>query len=315
MENDIRYVFAHFWGPRAQNDNRGSDLFGLSLQISADGFHWKPINGGKPVYKPSIGTVVRDPTIRLGPDGRYRMVWTVSWTGQAIGTACSEDLIVWRDEREIPVMEWSSACVNSWAPEVYYDDVREEWIIFWSSTIRGVLEEDISDYQREGLGKGKPFNNRIYFCTTKDFATYSETRLLYEPGVNVIDATIEKGRDERYYLFHKHNLKAGVHGVIKCAVGPRPTGPYGPMSDTISGNYKFCEGSNLARIGEWWMCYFDLSAEHRMACVRAKTLGSKEWEDVTDRLDFPENVKHGCVLEVPESIAAALAHHVHQDNY
>jgi len=33
-------------------------------------------------------------------------------------------------------------------------------------------------------------NHRIYGTTTRDFWTFSPTRLFYEPGFNVIDATI-----------------------------------------------------------------------------------------------------------------------------
>ena len=190
--------------------------------------------------------------------------------------------------------------MNSWAPEVFFDPDEERWIIFWSSTIRGRFEDTLNAQEREGLAAGKPFNNRIYACTTKDFRSFSDTTLFYDPGFNVIDTTIERGEDGRFYLFIKHNFKLpeGPLGFIKWAVGDRASGPYGPMSKKISGEYMFCEGPNLVKIGSYWYCYFDLSAEHRMACVRAPSLSSTEWEDVTDRLIFPENVKHGCVLEI-----------------
>ena len=43
------------------------------------------------------------------------------------------------------------------------------------------------------------YSHRMYCTTTKDFVTFTPTRLFYDPGFSVIDATILPV-DGRYYL-------------------------------------------------------------------------------------------------------------------
>ena len=46
----------------------------------------------------------------------------------------SKDLIHWSEQREIKVMK-DSLTNNVWAPEVFYDDEKEQFIVAWSSAI------------------------------------------------------------------------------------------------------------------------------------------------------------------------------------
>ena len=62
-------------------------------------------------------------------------MWTISWNGeQGFGYASSKDLIHWSEQREIKVMK-DSLTNNVWAPEVFYDDEKEQFIVAWSSAI------------------------------------------------------------------------------------------------------------------------------------------------------------------------------------
>jgi len=61
-----------------------------------------------------------DPCIILGPEGRFHMVWTVSWNDKVIGYASSKDLIHWSEQQETPVMLLKEAEKNSWAPEIFF---------------------------------------------------------------------------------------------------------------------------------------------------------------------------------------------------
>ena len=84
-------------------------------------------------YAPN--SMMRDPSMTQGPDGTFHLVWTISWNGeQGFGYASSKDLIHWSEQREIKVMK-DSLTNNVWAPEVFYDDEKEQFIVVWSSAI------------------------------------------------------------------------------------------------------------------------------------------------------------------------------------
>jgi len=135
-----QYLFAYFKG-------NGED--GVHLAYSYDGISWKALNQDRGFLKPEAGRdkLMRDPAILPGPDGIFRMVWTVSWGKKGIGYACSEDLIHWSDQEYIPVMEHEPGAKNCWAPEMIYDDVRDQYMIFWATTIPGRYPE--TDGQRK----------------------------------------------------------------------------------------------------------------------------------------------------------------------
>ena len=43
---------------------------------------------------------------------------------------------------------------------------------------------------RDSIESEKGLNHRIYYVTTKDFNTFSETKLFFNPDFSVIDAAI-----------------------------------------------------------------------------------------------------------------------------
>ena len=132
-DNDY-YLFSYF-------TNNGED--GLHLCYSFDGLNWKTINNGESLMKPEVGEqkLVRDPCVIQGPNGIFHMIWTTSWAGKTIGYAHSNDLIHWSNQKAIPVMEHEPEAVNCWAPELFYDEERENYLIFWSTIIPGRFPE------------------------------------------------------------------------------------------------------------------------------------------------------------------------------
>src|ERR1035437_2638687 len=95
------FLFSFFREPNGQN--------GLCLATSRDGLQWTEIKSpeGKAFIKPEVGgKLMRDPSLALGPDGTFHMVWTTSWGRPPVfGYASSKDLIHWSEQRAIPVME------------------------------------------------------------------------------------------------------------------------------------------------------------------------------------------------------------------
>jgi len=282
------WVFSYFQHP-------GRD--GLRLAYSHDGLRWEPLAGGKPVLAPMLGPerLIRDPFIDQGADGRFHMVWTIGWSGRSIGYAWSEDLLHWSDAREIGVMEHEPGALNCWAPEIFHDEAGGRYLIHWSSTIPGRFPE--TDGQNHK-------NHRIYCTVTRDFADFGETRLLLDPGFNVIDADILRHGD-RHLLFMKNETFTPfpIEKNIRFAVASRPEGPYGPASASITGDY-WAEGPCAVHLDGYVMVYFDKHRDNRYGAVRSADL--QTWEDVSDRLSFPPEARHGHVFSVAESVLEAL---------
>ena len=278
---------------------RGNGESGLHLAISRDGYQWQPLNDNQPFLRPEVGgKLMRDPCLARGPDGLFHLVWTTSWTaerGRVIGYSSSTNLLDWTPQRAIEVMQHEPTTRNVWAPEIFYDDQKQRWLIFWSSTIPGRFPE--TDTTGDDA-----HNHRIYYTTTRDFRTFTESRLFYDPGFNVIDATLLRV-GEAYHLFIKDERRHPVKKHILHAVGPSPTGPFGPLSQPITRDWV--EGPSAIRIGEEYLVYWDHYARPQFyGAVRSHDLTT--WEDGTDAMSFPPGHRHGTVLRIPDTIAAGL---------
>lgn len=260
---------------------------GLRFLYSEDGYNWESIDG---VWlKPSLGEhqLMRDPSIVKGPDNLYHLVWTTSWKGDlGFGYAQSEDLIHWSEQKMIPAMQ-DTTTVNVWAPEIFYDDVDDQYIIVWASCVPGKFERGIEDEDN---------NHRLYYLTTKDFETFSETRLFLDPGFSVIDAVIVKRADKDYVLVLKDNTRLDRN--LKISFAESPVGPYSEPSDPFT--EKFVEGPSVTKIGEEYLIYFDMYRKKKYGAK--KTTDFIYFEDITDELHIPNGHKHGTVIKVPASV-------------
>jgi len=142
----------------------------------------------------------------------------------------------------------------------------------------------------------------MYYVTTKDFETVSETQLFYDRGFNVIDGTLVK-EDGKYILFLKDETRHPAEKNIRVATSNQLTKGYSKASEPITGDY-WAEGPTPVKIGEHWVVYFDKYTERKMGAVRSSDL--ENWEDISDQIDFPEGTRHGTVLKVPESVLENL---------
>ena len=287
----VNYLFSSF------RDN-GQD--GLHLAYSHDGLKWTALKNDKSFIKPQVGgKLMRDPCICQGPDGSFHMVWTSSWWDKGIGIAHSKDLINWSQQKFVGVMEHEQTAMNCWAPEILYDKDSKIYLIYWSTTIPGRFSETdkTGDKGRDGR-----LNHRIYYVTTKDFETYSKTKLFYDDGFNVIDATIAKDSN-KYIMFVKDETKEPVAKKnIRIATSDKLLGPYSHASEPFSPDWV--EGPSAMKIGDYWYLYYDGYTRRRYEGARSKDL--KNWEIITDKLSFPKGTKHGTIFTVSDDVMAKL---------
>ena len=169
------YMFTSFHEPATE---------GLRFLYSRDGLHWDSVGGTW--LQPEIGdSILRDPSMIVTPDSTFHLVWTISWRGNTgFGYARSKDLVHWSTQRRIPAMDSVKSTVNVWAPEWFYDDIRDRYMVIYSSCVPDsnftVGQEDVNN------------NHRLYYVTTTDFETFSAPKLLLDPGFSCIDATLVK---------------------------------------------------------------------------------------------------------------------------
>ena len=264
---------------------------GLRFIYSYDGLKWHEIKGT--FLKPEVGKqkVMRDPSIVKGPDGTFHLVWTSSWRDdKGFGYASSKDLIHWSEERFITVMD-DPTTVNVWAPELFYDDVKKQYMIIWASCIPGKFPDEQEDHKN---------NHRLYYTVTKDFKTFSKAKLLIDPGFSCIDATLIKRGNKDYIMVLKDNTRPERN--IKVAFATSPYGTWSKASEPFT--EKFCEGPSTAYINGWYYIYYD--SYRRKIYGSHRTKDFKTFQDQTGAVKFPVGHKHGTVFMASEDIVNNL---------
>ncbi|WP_187262076.1 glycoside hydrolase family 43 protein [Pontibacter beigongshangensis] len=277
------YMFSSFREPADE---------GLRLLYSYDGYKWEELEGV--FLKPDAGKgkLMRDPSIVTGPDGTFHLVWTTAWRGDnGFGYASSKDLVNWSEQQFVDVMKHEPTTVNVWAPELFYDDENERYIIIWASTIpnrfpRGVEAEDN--------------NHRMYYTTTKDFKTFTETKLFMDPDFSIIDAVIVKRDKNDYVQVLKDNTRPNRN--LKVAFATDPLGPYSNISEPFTGN--FIEGPTVLKVGDDWLIYYDVYEKKIYGGM--KTRDFKTFTDITEELQIPEGHKHGTIFKANEEVLQNL---------
>jgi predicted GH43/DUF377 family glycosyl hydrolase len=281
--NRKAYLFTSFHEPANE---------GLRLLYSKDGYHWKTTDG---IYlKPLIGKdkIMRDPSMLQGPDGIFHLVWTTEWKGgNGFGYASSKDLTNWSTQQYITVMEKEPTVVNVWAPELFYDEVQQEYIIVFASCIPNRFEKGIEDENN---------NHRLYYTTTKDFRTFSDTRLFLDPKFSVIDAVIVKRAAKDYVLVLKDNTRPERN--IKVAFANSPLGPWENISKPFT--EKFTEGPAVAKVKDGYLIYYDVYQNKKYGA--SFTSDFKSFVKADSLIGVPVGHKHGTILKVNKKYLKGL---------
>ena len=291
------YLFAYF----VEVDQGRGD--GLRLAHSHDGYHWGAIGAGKVFMPPSVGGgSFRDPHLLLDPSGLYHLVWTTScvpWAesncvqDRGFGHASSTNLVDWSSADYVEV---DLNVEHVWAPETFYDEESNQFMVFWSSPLDA--DPSASD------------PHSIYYLLTTDFKTHSTPQVLYsQPGRNFIDATIRRHGDE-YLMVIKD--EADGQKNLRAITSPHLHGPEawdGAPSAPLTGNYAAEGPSLLERDGALYL-YFDKYGEGAYGALRANATTSllqpAAWDDISASVYFP-GVRHGTPIEVDWEVFRKVA--------
>lgn len=209
------YIFAYF--PYTKLGGKDERIY---FGISEDGLNFTALNNQQPVLESKLGTHgLRDPFIIRSHEGnKFYLLATdlnvapitvdgIDYPQRGFDTKTgsksimvweSTDLVTWSEQRECKVAPDNAGC--TWAPEAYWDDETQQYVVFWASTI-----------ETDGFAK-----QNLYYATTSDFRNFSEPVVWIEETGAVIDTTVIKVGDY-YYRYTKNEEKDqenryGTHG-------------------------------------------------------------------------------------------------------
>ncbi len=240
---------------------------GPRIAVSSNGIEWVKINDEEPLFTPEVGIekLARDPSVWLDPTtGVFHCVWTSGWHETGIGYATSTDLQAWSDQKFLSVGDKIPGCVCCWMPELFYDDLKDSVMIYWST-----------EFDERG--------KRTFYVMTKDFITFTDPAILFDPGYTEIDASIIKYSEGKYYLFFKDEREPGIAGMrtlnIHYVYGPTPQGPWSEVSERITNSGT--ESPSPILIGGELRVYFDPYATGPSGTYRMVKVTGDPLEDTT----------------------------------
>lgn len=312
-EETVAWVMSYF-GP-----GETLEADSLHLAYSVDGLHWSPLAAGAPAHVLSgMGTNhIRDPFIFRKRDGTFIYIatdWTRSdyvgyWNNPSpnLFVADSTDLITFTNPRLLQVTNLPGAggkSMHAWAPEVYYDAVRDDYAIVWSGN-------DTTD------------RNRIYVTYTDDFSTVQSVTpsVLFDPGYSAIDATIVQANDRNYLLF-KDETGAGKDIQIARSSGASLAAgtftrwdPDYITRGSNQGTAQYTEGPLVIRPAgqDYWFMYADFyGAGGIFGCWKTNDLDAdpSTWTRLSSQeFSLPPNVRHANTVRVTQAELDAMIVH------
>ncbi len=296
------YLFSHF---KEKITPDGEQVY---FALSKDGFNWEQLNGGEPILTSTMGeNGCRDiEVVRLKSGGfvilttdlsiAYRMDenYQVNWKEvNSTGSKClcmwkSDDLITFSEQKRIYFGRDDFGCL--WAPEVFYDEINDEYVIHWGST---VAEDNYTHMS-------------IYCCTTKDFESFSEPKLFFTKDNEILDTHLVKIEDT-YHLFYKNaeHPSMNMHATSKNLYGPYEHDK--AFEDYMATFYR--PGSYEAPTtlvlpdGRWCLMldFFGCEKEKMgyVPFVSSKP-GDSDFKRADESFSFPYGFKHGGVIEITD---------------
>lgn len=282
------YIYAYFKGGWPTGGSSG-----VYLSFSTDGLNYTPLNDDQAVITPPQSpqfptgeNQMRDPSVVYGPDGKFHMVWTTGITTKTIGYSSSDDLVTWSTPQRIEVWNPGDNVANTWAPELYYDQDEEEYLIVWASN----------------LNNGP---HKLYSLTTADFQSFSEPAEFYYAGQTVIDGMIARDEANDQYLMAVKDELNGFKNVW-LATSDAAQGPYVRGASPVIGpgsaiEPNAVEGPSLLKVGDVWQLHYDAYGAGYLGVATSTDL--QTWVNRTAEANLPKtgNPHHGTVFAAPIS--------------
>ncbi|WP_203338512.1 family 43 glycosylhydrolase [Nocardioides limicola] len=306
------YAFSYFTG----NSIAGEKIY-FAASRGNDALQWDELNGGQPTLESSYGELgLRDPFMIRSPEGdRFFMIATDLSIGrngnwdraqrhgsQHLEIWESTDLVNWSEQRHVKVAPDNAG--NTWAPEAYWDEENQEYIVFWASKL----------YAENDPGHTGNTYNKMMYATTRDFVTFGEAQVWQDYGMSRIDTTVLREGDT-YYRFTKDE-GAGGTGCSDIIQEKSPSltakdTPGNPSWEFMVGcigkdaGTTAVEGPSIIKAnpgdtsGSNYYLYVDEYGAGRRGYIPLGTddLENPDWK-VAPSYDMPASPRHGTVIPV-----------------
>lgn len=279
---------------------------------------WDELNDGQPVLESTIGEMgLRDPFLIRSPEGdRFFLIATDLSIGrngdwdraQRTGSRYLEvwestDLKNWSEQRHVLVSPPTAG--NTWAPEAYWDEDLQQFVVFWASKL--YAENDPNH-------TGNTYNRMLY-ATTRDFVTFSEPQIWQDRGESRIDSTVIR-EDGVYYRFTKDEGGGGTgcsdiiqEKADELTAVDLPGNPAWAMQDSCIGRdagtsavegptvFKANEGDTS---GNAYYLFVDEYGGRGYIPLGTDDLEAPDWQVPSD-YDLPGSPRHGTVIPVTQA--------------
>ena len=306
------YLFTHF---KEKLTPDGEQVY---FALSKDGFNWTEVNGGEPILTSTMGAMgCRDIEIVRMRDGSFVILTTdecivykmdenyqVDWKKvNSTGSKClciwkTKDLVNFSEQKRIYFGRDDFGCL--WAPEVFYDELNDEYMIHWGSTVK---EDNYSHMS-------------IYCCTTKDFESFSEPKLFFTKDNEILDTHIRKIGDT-YHMFYKNAERPSMnmHATAKELYGPyEHDKAFEEYMATLQKPGSYEAPTTLVLPDGRWCLMIDFFGCEKpkmgyVPFVSAKP-GDSNFTMSKESFSFPYGFKHGGIVEITdEEYNRVVAHY------
>lgn len=115
----------------------------------------------------------------------------------------STDLVNWSEQRHVQVSP--EAAGNTWAPEAYYDESIDSYVVYWASSI----------YEPSDVNRTGSTYHRMFYSETKDFVTFGEPKVWQDAGTSRIDSNTLKSGDTYYRFTKDEGAVTGCTDIIQ----------------------------------------------------------------------------------------------------
>jgi large repetitive protein len=312
------YAFSYFTG----NSIAGEKIY-FAASRGNDALRWDELNGGQPTLESAYGELgLRDPFLIRSPEGdRFFLIATDLSIGrngdwdraqrqgsQHLEIWESTDLVNWSEQRHVKVAPDNAG--NAWAPEAFWDEENQEYIVFWASKL---YAEDDPDHT------GSTYNKMMY-ATTRDFVSFSEAQVWQDHGMSRIDTTVIK-EGETYYRFTKDEGAGGTgcSDIIQeksasLTAKDVPGDPSWEFQDGCIGRdagTSAVEGPSIFEAnpgdtsGSDYYLFVDEYGGRGYIPLGTDDLEAPDWQ-VADSYDLPASPRHGTVIPVTAAELAKL---------
>ena len=290
------YLMVHFIGEQPDGEQ-------IYFSLSQDGLHWHDLNRGLPVLHSTIGEKgVRDPfLIRAVDSGKFYIIATDLRIASGKGWSAavnegsrdiviweSDDLVSWSDPWTVTVGTSDAGCV--WAPEVIYDEVAGDFLVFWASATWD-----------SGTNERK---QKIYSAHTRDFRTFTSSELYIERDNHIIDTTII-AHEGIYYRYSKNET---TKNILVEQSNSLDRDSFVPVDAPVLEALEGVEGPQIFKLNDRqeWYLIVDQFAEHKgYLPLITSDLSSGDFRVLSDtEFDMGQTQKrHGSVIPItaPES--------------